>query len=121
MMESFTEDFFETDVLPEGVYDNAKLTSVRKEEGVETDKGLRDRISLHFDVDGYYIVEKMYIIKSHNSKLYRFIKGMSGGDFSEGFSFEDYIGEYFTVVIEHNETEERVWANIEAIEPTHSI
>ena len=120
-MESFTEDFFETEVLPEAEYDNAKLTSVRKEKEIETSNGVRDRIALYFDVDGYLIVEKMNIVKSQNSKLYRFIKGMSGGDFSEGFSFEDYIGDFFTVEIEHNETEERVWANIEAIEPTHSI
>lgn len=119
MMESFTEDFFETDVLPEGVYDNAKLTSVRKEEGVETDKGLRDRISLHFDVDGYYIVEKMYIIKSHNSKLYRFAKGMSGDNLEDDFNFDDCVGDYFTVEIVHNETEDRIWANIEKIVPTH--
>ena len=112
----FSEDYFNDDNLEEGTYE-AEFTDVEVNENVETKYGVRDRLILRFIVNDKLIVEKCLISKSQNSKMYRFITGMTDGDIGKNFHFEDYIGEIFKVEIENNKDDKnRIWSNIVAIE-----
>jgi hypothetical protein len=112
----FSEDYFEDDILEEGTY-RAELTDFEIEENVDTAYGVRDRIVLRFVVKDKLIVERCLISKSRNSKMHRFISGMTDGNIGNNFRFEDYINSKFLVEIENN-TDDRgkVWSNIVAIE-----
>ena len=113
----FSEGYFDDDILEEGNY-RAKFTDFELEEDVDTKYGIRDRIVLRFVVEDKLIVEKCLVSKSRNSKMYRFIYGMTDGDIGEHFDFNDYLNGEFVVEIENN-TDDRgkVWSNINSIEP----
>ena len=105
------KDFFEKDeILKEGVYENADLVDVRKEEP--------DKLRLDFMIEGELIREICYI-KKNNYKLQKFTKGMYGGQIPEdGANFKELQDEIFRVEIVHNVDEHgRTWANIEEIAP----
>ncbi|RCW58579.1 hypothetical protein [Halanaerobium sp. ST460_2HS_T2] len=112
----FSEGYFEDDILEEGNY-RAEFTNFELEENVDTKYGVRDRLVLRFVVQDKHIVEKCLVSKSRNSKMYRFISGMTDNDIGGNFRFEDYINSEFLVEIKNNTDDQgKVWSNIVAIE-----
>jgi|GEM_PF-6550571 len=112
----FSDGFFEDDILDEGTY-RGEFTDFEMEEDVETKYGVRDRLVLRFVVEDKHIVEKCLVSKSRNSKMFRFISGMSDGDIGAHFDFKNHLNSEFLVKIENNtDSQGKVWSNIVAIE-----
>lgn len=123
-----THDPSEYSLCPEGLH-KAQITTIEPLNQVETPFGIKDQISIVVQTEitdeqgkPYSLATRFNRSLHEKAKLRQCLERLNGRKFTpeqlhEGIDLEAFVGRRCNILVEHNPTEDRVYANVNVFLP----